>query len=61
MVEVIGHRGASSEAPENTLAANNLAFQQEADGVEVDVRLTKDNRLVCMHDKSAFRTAGKKT
>ena len=60
MVEVIGHRGASTEAPENTLAANNLAFQQKADGVEVDVRLTKDNRLVCMHDKSAFRTAGKK-
>ena len=60
MVEVIGHRGASTEAPENTLAANNLAFQQKADGIEVDVRLTKDNRLVCMHDKSAFRTAGKR-
>ena len=60
MVEVIGHRGASTEAPENTLAANDLAFQQKADGIEVDVRLTKDNRLVCMHDKSAFRTAGKK-
>ena len=60
MVEVIGHRGASTEAPENTLAANDLAFQQKADGVEVDVRLTKDNQLVCMHDKSAFRTAGKK-
>ena len=60
MVEVIGHRGASTEAPENTLAANDLAFQQKADGVEVDVRLTKDKQLVCMHDKSAFRTAGKK-
>ena len=60
MVEVIGHRGASTEAPENTLAANDLAFQQKADGIEVDVRLTKDNHLVCMHDKSAFRTAGKK-
>jgi len=60
MVEVIGHRGASTEAPENTLAANDLAFQQKADGIEVDVRLTKDKQLVCMHDKSAFRTAGKK-
>ena len=60
MVEVIGHRGASKEAPENTLAANDLAFQQKADGVEVDVRLTKDNQLVCMHDKSVFRTAGEK-
>ena len=60
MVEVIGHRGASTEAPENTLAANDLAFQQKADGIEVDVRLTKDKQLVCMHDKSAFRTAGKR-
>ena len=58
MVEVIGHRGASSEAPENTLAANRLAFQQNADGIEVDVRLTKDHKLVCMHDKNTLRTAG---
>ena len=58
MVEVIGHRGASSEAPENTLAANLLAFQQSADGIEVDVRLTKDQKLVCMHDKNTLRTAG---
>ena len=58
MVEVIGHRGASSEAPENTLAANRLAFQQHADGIEVDVRLTKDRKLVCMHDKNTLRTAG---
>ncbi len=59
MVEVIGHRGASSEAPENTLAANRLAFQQNADGIEVDVRLTKDQKLVCMHDKNTLRTASK--
>ena len=58
MVEIIGHRGASSEAPENTLAANRLAFQQSADGIEVDVRLTKDQKLVCMHDKNTLRTAG---
>ena len=58
MVEVIGHRGASSEAPENTLAANRLAFQQSADGIEVDVRLTKDRKLVCMHDKNTLRTTG---
>ncbi len=58
MVEIIGHRGASSEAPENTLAANRLAFQQDADGIEVDVRLTKDHKLVCVHDKNTFRTAG---
>ena len=58
MVEVIGHRGASSEAPENTLAANRLAFQRSADGIEVDVRLTKDRKLVCMHDKNTLRTTG---
>ena len=58
MVEVIGHSGASSEAPENTLAANRLAFQRSDDGFEVDVRLTKDRKLVCMHDKNTLRTTG---
>ena len=60
MVEVIGHRGSSKKAPENTLAAVNLAFFENADGVEVDVRLTKDKELVCIHDKDTLRTAGHK-
>ena len=42
MVEIIGHRGSSKKAPENTIAAVRLAFLENADGVEVDVRLTKD-------------------
>ena len=60
MVEVIGHRGSSKKAPENTIAAVQLAFFENADGVEVDVRLTKDKELVCIHDKDTLRTAGHK-
>ena len=55
---VIGHRGASREAPENTLAAFRLAFEQGADGVEADFRLTGDGAIVCLHDDSTGRTAG---
>ena len=55
---IIGHRGASHDAPENTLAAFQLAFDQGADGIEADFRLTRDHRIVCMHDKTSGRTAG---
>jgi glycerophosphoryl diester phosphodiesterase/esterase/lipase len=55
---IIGHRGASRDAPENTLAAFRLAFAQGADGIEADFRLTRDRRLVCMHDATTGRTAG---
>jgi glycerophosphoryl diester phosphodiesterase len=55
---IIGHRGASHDAPENTLAAFQLAFGQGADGIEADFRLTRDHRVVCMHDKTSGRTAG---
>ena len=48
--EVIAHRGASQDAPENTLAAFNLAWQQGTDAVEGDFRLTKDGVVVCCHD-----------
>jgi len=41
---IIAHRGASLDAPENTLAAFNLAWQQGADGVEGNFYLTKDGR-----------------
>ncbi len=53
---VIAHRGASGEAPENTLAAFRRAMRSSADIIEVDVRLTRDGRLVCMHDASVRRT-----
>jgi len=54
---IIGHRGASAYLPENTLAACALAVEQGADGVEVDVQLTADGRLVLIHDFNAKRTA----
>jgi glycerophosphoryl diester phosphodiesterase len=55
---IIGHRGASFDAPENTLASFKLAFEQNADGIEGDFYLTKDGRIVCIHDKRTKRTAG---
>ncbi len=54
---VIAHRGDSSAAPENTLPAFQRAFTAGADGVELDVRLTRDNRLVVFHDRHLDRTS----
>lgn len=56
--KVIAHRGASSLAPENTMAAFDLAWLEGADGVECDVRLTSDCQVVCMHDSDTGRVAG---
>jgi glycerophosphoryl diester phosphodiesterase len=53
---ILGHRGASGHAPENTLAAFRLAFQLGADGLELDVHLTKDGALVVCHDPVVDRT-----
>lgn len=53
---VIGHRGASAYAPENTLAAFELAAEQGADAVELDVQLSRDGRLVIIHDFDVSRT-----
>jgi glycerophosphoryl diester phosphodiesterase len=53
----VAHRGASHDAPENTLAAFNLAWQQNADAIEGDFYLTKDNAIVCIHDKTTGRFA----
>ncbi len=55
---VIAHRGASHDAPENTLAAFNLAWQQGADGAEGDFYLSADGEIVCIHDGTTERTAG---
>ncbi len=54
----VAHRGASFDAPENTLAAVNLAWERGADGVEVDVYLTADGKIICLHDRSLKRTTG---
>ena len=56
---IIAHRGESYDAPENTLASINLAWERDADGVEIDVQLTKDENIVLIHDKSTLRTGGR--
>lgn len=53
---IIGHRGASADAPENTLAAFTLALEQGADGIEFDVQLCADGVPVVMHDDTVDRT-----
>jgi glycerophosphoryl diester phosphodiesterase len=53
---IIGHRGASAVAPENTLAAFALAIQEGADGIEFDVRLSQDGVPVVIHDATLSRT-----
>jgi glycerophosphoryl diester phosphodiesterase len=55
-VWVIGHRGASAEAPESTEAAIRLAFRMGADAVELDVQVTADHRLIIFHDTRLDRT-----
>ncbi|MCK3683515.1 glycerophosphodiester phosphodiesterase [Maribellus sp. YY47] len=57
-VEFVGHRGASYLAPENTVAAAKLGWELGADGVEIDIYLTPDNRIVAIHDKNTKRTTG---
>jgi glycerophosphoryl diester phosphodiesterase len=57
-LELVAHRGASYDAPENTLAALRLGFEQGADAVECDIYLTQDGRIVLMHDPDTLRTAG---
>lgn len=53
---VVGHRGSSGTAPENTLASFRQAIEAGADMVELDVRLTKDFFLVVLHDRDVRRT-----
>jgi glycerophosphoryl diester phosphodiesterase len=57
---IVAHRGASHDAPENTLAAFRLALEQDADAIEADFYLTSDGQIVCFHDKDTERIAGQK-
>lgn len=52
---IIAHRGASYDAPENTLAAIRLAWQQQADAVEIDVQMSRDGQIVVFHDTHTWR------
>lgn len=55
---IIAHRGASATAPENTLAAFALAYEQRADMIELDVQLSADGELVVFHDATTERWDG---
>ena len=54
---IIAHRGDTSAAPENTMPAFYRAIQSGADGIELGVRLTRDNELVVFHDYTLGRTS----
>ena len=56
---LIGHRGASAEAPENTLAAFARALARGVDGIELDVQLTRDGVPVVFHDATLTRLTGR--
>ncbi|HEX6359872.1 glycerophosphodiester phosphodiesterase [Actinophytocola sp.] len=55
--DVVAHRGASAHRAEHTVAAYALAIEQGANGLECDVRLSRDGHLVCVHDRTVNRTS----
>ncbi len=57
---IIGHRGASHDAPENTITSYKLAIEQGADGFEGDYWLNASGHILDLHDKDTKRVAGKK-
>ncbi len=57
---IVAHRGASYDAPQNTIPAFELAFKKGADFIEGDFHLTKDKRVVCFHDNETSKIADKK-
>lgn len=59
MTEIFAHRGESKYARENTVEAVKLAWENNADGIEIDVRLSSDKKIVVIHDRNTRRTAGR--
>ena len=57
MSKIFGHRGFSGKYPENTMLSFQKAVEAGVDGIELDVHLTKDNRLVIIHDEQIDRTS----
>ena len=57
MTKIFAHRGASGYAPENTLEAFALAMDIGADGIELDVQMTKDGEVVVIHDETINRVS----
>jgi len=58
--EIVAHRGASGEAPENTMAAFELAWERGADAVEGDFWMSADGEVVCIHDADTKKVGGLK-
>lgn len=56
MTLIFGHRGAAGSYPENTMSSFIAAYQAGADGIELDVQMTKDGELVVIHDETVDRT-----
>ncbi|WP_313888025.1 glycerophosphodiester phosphodiesterase [Lentzea alba] len=54
---VVAHRGASTDRPEHTIGAYELALKEGADGLECDIRLSRDGEIVCVHDRTLTRTS----
>ena len=57
-VDIIAHRGASHDAPENTLSSFKLGYEQGADADELDIYLSKDGKIVVIHDGNTARISG---
>lgn len=57
---IIAHRGASHDAPENSISAFKLAIEQHADGFECDFHICAGDHIICLHDADTKRVAGKK-
>lgn len=56
-MKIWAHRGASGYAPENTMGAFSEAVRRKADGIELDVQLTKDGEIVVIHDEKLGRVS----
>ncbi|AKK04185.1 glycerophosphodiester phosphodiesterase family protein [Corynebacterium epidermidicanis] len=56
-MQIIAHRGASGDFPELTMLAFEQAIEQGADAIECDIRLTRDGKVVCVHDPNISRVA----
>jgi glycerophosphoryl diester phosphodiesterase len=57
---IVAHRGASRDAPENTIPSFTLAWEQGADAIEADFHLSRDGQVVCIHDRDTKRLTGKR-
>ena len=55
---ILAHRGALLNAPENTMKAFIRAFENGADGIECDIRVTADGEFIAFHDETTERLAG---